>query len=902
MSSNPFDATVELSLEDILQPADMGKKKEADTNGDAAGTSSVWATAASAGRNDVIVFPPEVEAAISAVLPSDDPLDRPDFSTLDYINDMFPTEQSLNNLDDVITEMRFKIQCVDDDIRRIVRNQTHVGQDAASALEEAQTAIVQLFTQIRDIKQKAGESESMVRDITRDIKQLDTAKRNLTTSITTLNHLHMLVGGVATLQALSQKRQYGEAAMLLQGLMEVMEHFRNYTEIPQIKELSDQVHAMRKDIGDQVTADFESSLSGENARPWKELEEACLVVDVLDAKVKKNLLRWIVSRELAEYPILFTDGEDGTWLDMVDTRYKWLKKHLIEFEERPKRDRGPNFPEEWEMSELITVEFCDVTKKHFERLMFRRKHEIDTKLLLHAIQSTATFESLLSRRFTGVTLGQYEEKKREEKQAAAESTNPFEEPINDPSNPFFEDGSVAKKDDESKPAAQTLSPFSGIISACFEPYLSIYIESQDKNLSDLVERAASEQRTRGSTSLALEGSAVLHSCGDLFMFYKKCILQCTQLSTNGETMLSLANVFKKHLRGYATKVLISNLPKTAANNTASGGVPSMKDLTKDLKDFSTTGLIQNFQSLLKEGVLVRLTDDEKVLICTFLVTSEYCLETTQQLEGKLKEKVSNGNIANKISLAPEQDVYHSVINNCINMLVQDLEIGSEPALIAMMKMVWSNVESVGDQSPYVTALANHAKQSIPLIRDNLASSRKYFTQFCVKFVNSFIPKFLQHVFRCKPIGTVGAEQLLLDAHSVKTLLLELPSLGSKVAARKAPASYTKIVVKGMTRAEMTLKVVMSAQEPLEAFVEHYIKLVPDVDMTEFLKVLDMKGIRKVDQAAFTEYFRTTAPAAQGQSLTLSPSSAAAASSVSESTASGEESRIKKLENLIKKRL
>ena len=47
---------------------------------------------------------------------------------------------------------------------------------------------------------------------------------------------------------------------------------------------------------------------------------------------------------------------------------------------------------------------------------------------------------------------------------------------------------------------------------------------------------------------------------------------------------------------------------------------------------------------------------------------------------------------------------------------------------------------------------------------------------------------------------------VLDTHSIKTLLLDLPSIGSKVATRKAPASYTKIVVKGMTRAEMTLKV------------------------------------------------------------------------------------------------
>ncbi len=450
--------------------------------------------------------------------------------------------------------------------------------------------------------------------------------------------------------------------------------------------------------------------------------------------------------------------------------------------------------------------------------------------------------------------------------------------------------------------------------------MSVYIDSQDRNLSDLVERAASEQKNRGSASLAVEGSAVLHSCGDLFMFYKKCMMQCAQLSSNNDTMLALANLFKKYLREYATKVLINNLPKTSnAGGTGSGSgggsstlgtVPSMRDITKDLKDFSTSGLIQNFQSLLKEGETIRLTDDEKVLICTFLVTSEYCLETTQQLEGKLKEKVTCKEVADKISLAPEQDVFNSVINSCIQLLVQELEAGCEPSLIAMIKMMWSNVESVGDQSPYVSALANYVKQSVPLIRDNLASSRKYFTQFCLKVVNSFIPKFLQHVYRCKPISTVGAEQLLLDTHSVKTLLLDLPSVGSKVAARKAPASYTKTVVKGMTRAEMTLKVVMSPKDPMEAFVEQYIKLVPDADVAEFQKVLEMKGVRKVDQAAFVEYFRASAPAVTSQQLVMSPASGVGSTSGPGASGAGtvaaaggtEESRIKKLENLIKKRL
>lgn len=77
-----------------------------------------------------------------------------------------------------------------------------------------------------------------VREITRDIKQLDCAKKNLTLAITTLNHLHMLVGGIDNLKILTQKRLYGEIVMPLQAILEVMLHFNDYMDIPQIKVLS----------------------------------------------------------------------------------------------------------------------------------------------------------------------------------------------------------------------------------------------------------------------------------------------------------------------------------------------------------------------------------------------------------------------------------------------------------------------------------------------------------------------------------------------------------------------------------------------------------------------------------------------------------------------------------------
>lgn len=209
------------------------------------------------------------------------------------------------------------------------------------------------------------------------------------------------------------------------------------------------------------------------------------------------------------------------------------------------------------------------------------------------------------------------------------------------------------------------------------------------------------------------------------------------------------------------------------------------------------------------------------------------------------------------------------------MLVQDLENACEPALTAMSKVnkpkqcisfslnkyfyhflqiQWQNVDTVGDQSPYITAITTHFKTTIPIIRDNLSQSRKYFTQFCIKFVNSFIPKFIQNIYKCKPINTEAAEQLLLDTHMLKTVLLNLPSIASQIN-RPAPASYTKVVTKGMTKAEMILKVVMTPLVPNEAFVDQFKKLLPDGQLAEFNKILDMKNLKRQEQTVLVELFK-----------------------------------------------
>jgi len=46
------------------------------------------------------------------------------------------------------------------------------------------------------------------------------------------------------------------------------------------------------------------------------------------------------------------------WLDKIDHRYAWIKRTLMDFEEK----FGRMFPPSWEVSERICAEFCELTR------------------------------------------------------------------------------------------------------------------------------------------------------------------------------------------------------------------------------------------------------------------------------------------------------------------------------------------------------------------------------------------------------------------------------------------------------------------------------------------------------------------------------------------------------------
>lgn len=60
----------------------------------------------------------------------------------------------------------------------------------------------------------------------------------------------------------------------------------------------------------------------------------------------------------------------------------------------------------------------------------------------------------------------------------------------------------------------------------------------------------------------------------------------------------------------------------------------------------------------------------------------------------------------------------------------------------------------------------------------------------------------------------------------------------------------------MTKPELILKAIMAPGEPVVAFVENYIRLVPDHEIDTFRAVVEMKGYKKNDINLYVEVFKS----------------------------------------------
>lgn len=706
-----------------------------------------------------------------------------------------------------------EIRRVDAEILTAVRQQSNSGTKAREDLAAATSAVQELMNKIREIKTKAEQSETMVQEICRDIKKLDFAKKHITTTITSLHRLTMLVSAVEQLQVMASKRHYKEAAAQLEAVTQLCSHFEAYRDIPKITELREKFKSIKQVLKSHVFSDFSSLGTGKETEEnnlLQQLSDACLVVDALEPSVREELVKMFCNRELTSYQQIF-EGAELAKLDKTERRYAWIKRRL-----RTNEEIWKIFPRSWHVDYLLCIQFCKLTRSQLVEILVSMKEKPDVATLLTALQRTLEFEEELAEKFGGGTrsrdaVDDNEETERSgnKSQTVSDIRKKYEKKL------AAHDGSQHEEQDGQKDSSVPGAGFNfrGIISSCFEPHLSVYVELEEKTLMDSLEKEMLEE-----TWEIEEGSQtnILSSSIKVFVIIRRSLKRCSALTRN-QTLFNLFKAFQKVLKAYATK-LFGRLPK--------GG----------------TGIVAAATGI--EGQIKTSDKDEKV-ICYIVNTAEYCHKTCRELADNVS-KLIDAQFADRVDMSEVQDEFSAVITKSLITLVHGIETKFDSEMAAMTRVPWSTLESVGDQSDYVNGINLILTSSIPVLGSLL--SPIYFQFFLDKLASSLGPRFYHNIFKCKQISETGAQQMLLDTQAVKTILLEIPSLGKQTAGA---ASYSKFVSREMSKAEALLKVILS---PVDSVADTYCALLPEGTLTEFQRLLELKGLKKADQQSILDDF------------------------------------------------
>lgn len=546
-------------------------------------------------------------------------------------------------------------------------------------MQTAQVELASLFQRIEGVRTRAQQTERDITTMTAEIKRLDGTKRNLTLSMTALKRLQMLTTAYEQLRGLARTRQYRECAGLLLAVLQLMKHFNSYRSIEQIAVLSRNVAELQRELLEQVCEDFEMAFAkGEIATRRGTLVEACLVADALGDNAKSRIVTWYVNTELREYRQVFRGNDEAGNLDNIGRRYAWFKRMLKTHDD----EHAVIFPPHWRVNEMLAMSFCDGTREDFKGILeksMRRTdgNKIDVNLLLSCLQETMDFEQGLEKR--------------------------------------FEAGLPRASIDTLSSADDRTQNFNGSISVAFEPYLSLWVESQDKALSVMIPKYKNGILIPEDEEFST--SAVIPSAIELFQFYKITLSQCAKLST-GERLYDLAKILARYLEEYAQQVLLGYLQR--------GGLqgPSLKDV-----------------------VLV-------------LNTADFWHTNTNQLEENIKKRI-DAELKPRIDLSSQADTFLGVASASVQALVQKVEADCEGPWREMKNTNWRDMESVGDTSSYVGELLKHINAQAQEIL-SLIVKQQYARAFCDKLVDRLAVAYINNIVLCRPISEGGAEQVRLS--------------------------------------------------------------------------------------------------------------------------------------------
>ena len=184
-----------------------------------------------------ISISPEFYEVLKQYTNSSDPLEDPNFDIASYLNEKFPDFKSLEKLPNLIEQFEKQITELDEEIDGLMCERATYNDELKLYMGELNNDVGKIIDLINTIKQNSDTNESTVKLICNDIKNLDNARNNITTTISSLTKLIMLITGIEKLELFVKEKLYKEAANAIAASNDIMDYFKDYRHVTQVNSL-----------------------------------------------------------------------------------------------------------------------------------------------------------------------------------------------------------------------------------------------------------------------------------------------------------------------------------------------------------------------------------------------------------------------------------------------------------------------------------------------------------------------------------------------------------------------------------------------------------------------------------------------------------------------------------------
>lgn len=450
-------------------------------------------------------FSPRVEKLLAEVHPPSDEFEEPNFNPIDYINSKVADSHSSLEVDRLLKETGELLLTKEATLISAINSDAADVSKSGALLSSTKASVNVLQTHVNKIKERAALGVETMQRLSGHIRELDTAKTQLSVSINTLRSMAMWLLQLHILSSSFHQKKYIQSLDALLAAKRCQAHFSKMEEVPRIKELN-QIQSKQCN---EMEYYIRNSLIGElnwDAVNEKELADVCALVNAMSLENRNKVRDKFIEKALESYMTRFKRGTEDAKLERTERRYVYIRSLLEHFDSL----FNNVFPPSWCVPQELSVSFCIRTKQELDYQLQEYAGKMDVVVLTYVLQKTIDIERDLTQL-------------------------------------------MAWKKDFPGRDELPVYKYNGFILSAFKEYMHLFVQSEDKLMGDALNAHSltgeGEHTIAGWESDTVETDCcgmMLPLAEDIFVFISQSLKRSLRISQQ-DVLLDMSSIWRKYL-------------------------------------------------------------------------------------------------------------------------------------------------------------------------------------------------------------------------------------------------------------------------------------------------------------------------------------------------------------------